>query len=70
MSHLINMSVGSNTDKQHAIFTDTLSYFGLCSSSEIKSTSFRKTVLHPSSGKEAPKLVAPLDRDIFNHWLL
>jgi hypothetical protein len=36
MSHFINMSVSSNTDKQHVLRIDTISFFGLCLSSEIK----------------------------------
>jgi hypothetical protein len=44
------------------------SFFGLCPSSKMlkKNTTFRKPGLLPPSGNEAPKLVDPLNRAIFN----
>jgi hypothetical protein len=43
-------------------FTDKISFFGLCTASK-----FKKPVLLPYSGKEAPNLVDTFDRVILSH---
>ena len=54
----------------HDFLTDTVFFFLLCHSYEIlKNVMIQKLALLPSSGKEAPNLVDPLDRAIVSHWV-
>jgi len=34
----------------------------------LKNTTFRNPAMFPSSGKEAPNVVDPLNRAILRHW--
>ena len=45
------------------------SFFFNCSSPKIKNPTFRKPIPLPSSGKEVPDLLDPLDRVLLNNWV-
>ena len=52
-----------------SVCTDTHWLFGLSSPSNfVKGMAFWKPTLFPTSGKEAPNLVGPLDGAVTSHW--
>jgi hypothetical protein len=54
----------SNTNR----YTDTLSLFRFHLLPDLKKNTFWKPAVLPSSGKEAPNLVDPLDQAILSQW--
>jgi len=70
MSHFINLSVSSNTDKQHVLFTETISFFGLCTSPNIYKNTFFGSRFSIRLQVEKHLTLDPLDRAICSHWVL